>query len=61
MNKCILMNKCLNNIAPCYLTDLLQVNNNIHQYRTCQSNNLHVVKSKLEYINSSFTIIGVKL
>ncbi len=34
MNKCILMYKCLNNLAPCYLTDLFQTNNNIHQYRT---------------------------
>ncbi len=35
--------------------------NSIHQYRTCQSNNLHVVKSKLEYYNRSFTITGTKL
>ncbi len=55
MNKCILMYKCLNNLAPCYLTDLFQTNN------SCQSNNLHVVKSKLEYYNRSFTITGAKL
>ncbi len=53
--------KCLNNLAPCYLTDLFQTNNSIHQYITCQSNDLHVVKSKLEYYNRSFTIIGAKL
>ncbi len=35
MNKCILMHKC-------YLTDLFQTNNSIHQYKSCQSNNLHV-------------------
>ncbi len=59
--KCILMYKCLNNLAQCYLTDLLQTNNSIHQYRTRQSNNLHVDKSKLEYYNRSFTITGTKL
>ncbi len=61
MNKCILLYKCLNNLAPCYLTDLFQTNNTIHQYRSCQSNNLHVHKSKLEYYNRSFTITGAKL
>ncbi len=61
MNKCILRYKCLNNLAPCYLTDLFQTNNSIHQCRTCQSNNLDVDKSKLEYYNRSFTITGAKL
>ncbi len=61
MNKCILIYKCLNNLAPCYLTDLFQTNYSIYQYRTHQSNNLHVVKSKLEYYNRSFKITGVKL
>ncbi len=64
MNKCILMYNCLNNsnnIAPCYPTDLFQTNNNINQYRTRQSNNLHVDESKSEYYNSSFTITGAKL
>ncbi len=61
MNKCILMYKCLNNLSPCYLTDMLQTNNNIHQYRTWQSNNLHLDKSKLEYYNGNFTITGAKL
>ncbi len=42
-----------------YLTDLLHTNNSIHQYRTYQSNNLHV--DKLEYYNRSFTITGAKL
>ncbi len=60
MKKCILMYKYLNNLAPCYLTDLCQTNNNIHQYRTRQSNNLHVDVSKLEYYNRSFTITGAK-
>ncbi len=60
MNKCILMYKCLYNLAPCYLTDLFQTINSIHQYRTHRSNNLHVVKSKLEYYNRSFTITGAK-
>ncbi len=61
MNKYILMYKCLNNLAPCYLTDLFRTNNSIHQYRTRQSNNLHVDKSKLEYYNKSFTLTGAKL
>ncbi len=61
MNKCILMYKCLNNLAPCYLTDLFQTNNSIHQYRTGQSNNLHVVKSKVEYTNRSYTFTGARL
>ncbi len=61
MNKCILMYKCLNSLSPCYLTGLFPTSNNIHQYRTCQSNNLHVDKSKLEYYNGSFTITGAKL
>ncbi len=61
MNKCILMYKCLNNLVPYYLTDLFQTNNSILQYRTCQSNNVHVGKSKLEYYNRSFTITGAKL
>ncbi len=61
MNKCILMYKCLNNLAPYHLTDLFQTNNSIHQYRTHQSNNLHVDKSKLEYYNRSFTITSAKL
>ncbi len=64
MNKCILMYKCLNNLTPCYLTDLFQTNNSIHQYRTRgtrHSNNLHVDKSELEYYNRSFTITGAKL
>ncbi len=55
------MYKCLNKLAPCYFTDLFQTNNNIHQYRTRQANNLHVDKFKLEYYNTSFTITGAKL
>ncbi len=61
INKCILMYKCLNNLAPCYLTDLFQTNNNIYQYRSSQSNNFHVDKSKLEYYNRSFIFTGAKL
>ncbi len=61
MNKGILMYKCLNTLAPCYLTNLFQTNNSIHQYRTRQSNNLHVDKSKFEYYNRSFTITCAKL
>ncbi len=37
MNKCILMYKCLNKLAKCYLTDWFQTNNNIHQFRTHQT------------------------
>ncbi len=54
------MYTCLNNLAPSYLTALFQTNN-IHQYRTRQSNNQHVDKSKLEYYNRSFTITGAKI
>ncbi len=43
MNKCILMYKCLNNLVPCYLTDMFETNNSIHQYRTHKSNNLSLV------------------
>ncbi len=52
------MYSCLNIIAPYYL---LQTDKNIHQYRTHQSNNLHVDKVKLGYYNKSFTVTGAKL
>ncbi len=55
------VHKCLNNLAAYQLTDLFKTKNDIHQYKTRQSNNVHADKSKEEYYNASFTITGVKL
>ncbi len=66
INKCILMYKCCY-LAPCYFTDLFQTNNNIHQYRTRQSNKpvnqtiYMQISQKSEYYNRSFTITGAKV
>ena len=46
-HKCILVFKCLNNLAPPYLSDYFIRNCYIHSYNTRKRNDMHLPKPKL--------------
>ena len=52
------IHKCLQRNAPQYLTETLTINNNVHQYRTHQSNELHFPLAKTNSMKRTFQYMG---
>ena len=57
MHKCILVYKCLYNLAPPYLCDYFLRNNCIHSHNTRNSNDLHLPAPKLSL---GKTVLGIQ-
>ena len=62
-HKALLMYKCMNNIAPVYLSNLFHKNRDILKYhlRSCDTNLLHIPKAKTEIFKHSFSYSGPKI
>ena len=58
MHKCILVYKCLYNLAPPYLCDYFLRNNCIHSHNTRNSNDLHLSAPKLSLGKNTFRYSG---
>ena len=58
MHKCILVYKCLNNLAPPYFCDYFIRNNCIHSHNTRNSNDLHLPAPKLSLGKNTFRYSG---
>jgi hypothetical protein len=48
LHKCVMIYKCLNNLAPSYLCELFSANNTIHSHHTRQSSQLRTIKTHTE-------------
>ena len=57
-HKCILVFKCLNNLAPSYLSDYFIRNCNVHSYNTRKRNDMHLPKPKLTLGKRTFRYSG---
>ena len=57
-HKCILVFKCLNNLAPPYLSDYFIRNCNVHSYNTRKRNDMHLPKPKLTLGKRTFRYSG---
>ena len=60
---CILVFKCLNGLAPSYLSDLLTARSTVHSRSTRQTsaNLLHIPFARTNYFQRSFQIYGPKI
>ena len=58
MHKCILVYKCLNNLAPPYFGDYFIRNKCIHSYNTRNRNDLHLPAPKLSLEKNTFRYSG---
>ena len=59
---CILMFKCLHNLAPNYLSDHIVHQSNIHNYSTrLTQNQVFVPFGRSQYFQKSFQVNGPKL
>ncbi len=58
MHKCIMVYKCLNGMAPQYLNDKINCNDNVHKYCTRSAIDLHVKKHNTAYYARSFEVSG---
>ena len=58
MHKCILVYKCLNNLAPPYFYDYFIRNNCIHSHNTRNRNDLHLPAPKLSLGKNTFRYSG---
>ena len=57
-HKCILVFKCVNNLAPPYLSDYSIRNCNVHSYNTRKRNDMHLPKPKLTLGKRTFRYSG---
>ena len=57
----VLMYKCMNNLAPDYLTSLFKKRSSIHQHNTRNSNNLDIPKCRTVKAQNSFSYRGVSI
>ena len=57
----VLMHKCMNNLAPDYLTSLSKKRSSIHQHNTKNSNNLDIPKCCTAKAQNSFSYRGVSI
>ena len=61
MHKCILVCKCLNNLAPAYFCDYFMRNNCIQSHNTRNRNDLHLLTPKLSVGKNTFRYSGLVL
>ena len=56
------MYKCVNGIAPSYLSDYITYSSNVHEYNTrnVRSNALYLPMPRTEYFKKSFKYCGPK-
>ena len=57
----VLMDKCMNNLAPDYLTCLFKKRSRIHQHNTRNSKNLDIPKCRTAKAENSFSYRGVSV
>ena len=60
-HKCIQMYKCMNNLAPDYLNNYFQTNQNIHSHNTRNASQLRITRTNTEYLHKRFTVSSQKL
>ncbi len=60
-HKCIMVYKCLHNLAPDYLCQLFVQNGVNHDYNTRHSSHLRATRTNTEYYHRGFTVSGQKL
>ncbi len=58
MHVCIFVYKCLNDLYPSNISELLIQNYKIHQHNTRRKNDLHLLKMKLELGKRTFRFNG---
>ena len=59
--KCILMYKCLNGIAPIYLEEIFTYNEAGYSLRSCTDSKIQLPKPKLEIYKKSFHFSGPEI